>query len=139
MKKLFSISFTLLILLSGMHFSIATHYCGDEIAATKASFTGELATCGMEGPSDQHSTPGNQIENHCCDNSISVFAVDQNYAPSFTEFTSFAQTLLQVFIVPVNPEIHSLTAINLNSTDSSPPENILVHAVSLPKICVFLI
>jgi hypothetical protein len=93
----------------------------------------------MEDPSDQSATLAIQIKNHCCDNSVSVLAIDHNYAPSFTEFSSFAQNILQVFIVPESIGLHSFTAINLASTDTSPPENILVHAVSLPKICVFRI
>ena len=139
MKKILSISFALLIILSGMHLSIATHLCGGEIAASKVSISGELASCGMEVSSDQCPIPGKHIEKHCCDNKVSAFAVDDNYAPSFSEFKAFAQTVLQVFIVPTSLEIYSFTSINLNSTDASPPENKLVHAVSLPKICVFLI
>jgi len=139
MKKLLSISFALLILLSGMNLSVATHYCGDELAASKFSFSGKLATCGMEGENEQHSTTGKHFENQCCNNEVSVLAVDHNYSPSFFAFKSFANQLLQVFIVPESIQIHSLTAVNLYSTDTSPPGNLLVHAVSLPKICVFLI
>lgn len=139
MKKLLSISFAFLILLSGMNLSIATHYCGDELAASKISFSGKIANCGMEGETDQQSTSGNQLEKHCCDNHVSTFSVDHNYSPSFTDFNSFAQNILQVFIIPASINFHSFTAINLSSTDTSPPGNLLVHAVSLPKICVFLI
>ncbi len=138
MKKVLSISFALLIVLSGMHFNITTHSCEGEMAAVKVSFTGESASCGMETDTDYLHT-GINIENHCCDNHASAFAVDPNYAPSFTEFNSFAQNILQVFIIPATVNFHSLTAINLTSTDASPPGNLLVHAVSLPKICVFLI
>ena len=122
-----------------MHFTIATHYCGGEIAATKASFSGELASCGMEGLVDECSSPGIHLKKHCCDDMVSALAVDHNFAPSFTNFTTFAQHILQVYIIPVSIEIHSLTTINLISTSVSPPNNLLVHAVSLPKICVFLI
>lgn len=138
MKKILSISFALLILLSGMHFTIATHFCGGELAASKISFSGKLASCGMEGE-DQQSTSGNQLEKHCCDNHVSTFSVDHNYAPSSTDFNSFAQNVLQVFVIPESINIHSFTAINLTGTDTSPPGNLLVHAISLPKICVFLI
>ena len=138
MKKLLSISFAILILLSGMHFTIATHYCGDELAASKISFSGKLATCGMEGE-DQQSTSGNQLEKQCCNNQVSTFSVDHNYAPSSTEFYLFAHYVLQVFVIPASIDFHSFTAINLTSTDTSPPGNSLVHAVCLPKICVFLI
>ena len=140
MKKILSILFAFLILLSVMHINIANHYCGSANAAfTKVSFTGELASCGMEGCDDKCAAPGNHLEEPCCDDNVSVLAVDNNYAPSFTNFTSFAQQILQVYIVPVSFEIHSLPAINLISTSVSPPDNFLVHAVSLTKICVFLI
>jgi hypothetical protein len=122
-----------------MHLTIATHYCGGELSASKVSFSGKLATCGMEGEADQQSTSGIHLEKHCCDNRVTTFAVDHNYSPSFTDFHSFAEHILQVFIVPESTSIHSYTAINLNSTDTSPPRNLLVHGVSLPNICVFLI
>jgi len=121
-----------------MHFTIDTHYCGGEFAASKASFSGELASCGMEGLID-YSAPGIHLKKHCCDDTISALVVDQNYAPSFTSFTTFAQHLLQVYIVPVSIEVRSLIAKNSINTNVSPPDDFLVHAVSLPKICVFLI
>ncbi len=139
MKKLLSISFALLILLSGMHFTIDTHYCGGKFAASKASFSGELASCGMEGLVDECSAPGIHLKKHCCDDKVSALAVDHNFAPSFTGFTTFAQHLLQVYIVPLSLEVHSLSVINHISTSVSPHGNFLIHAVSLPKICVFLI
>jgi hypothetical protein len=139
MKKILSISFALLIILSGMHLSIATHLCGGEIAASKVSISGEFASCGMEVPGGNCSSQASELDSNCCKNNVSAFAVDDNYTPSFSEFNAFAQTILQIFIVPTSLEIYSFTSINLNSTDISPPENKLVHAVSLPKICVFLI
>ena len=139
MKKLLSISFAFLILLSGMNFSIATHYCGGEIAASKVSFSGEPASCGMELPGGDCSSPARQLDSNCCKNKVSVFAVDSNYAPSVTEFSSFAQNILQVFVLPGFSTIHSLTAIDITCTDVSPPVKILVTAVSLPDICVFRI
>ena len=138
-KKLLSISFALLILLSGMHFTIDTHYCGGEFAASKASFLGELASCGMEGIVAECAITDIHLKKHCCDDKVSALVVDPNYAPSFSNFTTFAQHILQVYIIPVSSEVHSLTSINLISTNVSPPDNFLIHAVSLPKICVFLI
>ena len=122
-----------------MHFTIATHYCGGELAASKGSFSGELASCGMEDPDDKCATKGNHFDSNCCRNKVSAFSVDNNFAPSFAEFTSFAQHILQVYIVPAHIKVHSLTTINLIDTSVRPPSNFLLHAVSLPKICVFLI
>jgi len=123
-----------------MHITIATHHCGSaDETFEKVSVTGEMASCGMEGPDDKCSAPGNHFEDHCCDNRVSILAVNHDYAPSFTNFTSFAQHVLQVYFVPVSIEVHSLTTLNLTSMDVSPPTNFLAHAVSLPKICLFLI
>ncbi len=138
MKKILSISFALLIVLSGMHFNLATHFCEGKIAAVKVSFTGESASCGMENDKDYLLT-GIHIEKHCCDNQDSVFAVDNNYSPSFSEFKAFSQTVLQVFDIPENIAINSLTAFDYSNINFSPPDNLLANAVSLPKICVFRI
>jgi len=123
-----------------MHVTFTTHYCASANATfVKVTFTGELASCGMVSSDEECSTLGNHFEKPCCDDNVSVLAVDNNYVPSFTSFTAFSQHILQVYIVPVSFEIHSLTSINLIGSSVSPPGNFLAHAVSLPKICVFLI
>jgi hypothetical protein len=127
------------MLLSGLQLTISRHYCGGELAQSKVSLTGHVASCGMESATDDCTQPGNHVESSCCNNKVSVYAVDHNFTPSFTDFHSFAQNVLQVFIVPECTSIHSFTAINLSNTDTSPPGNLLVDAVSLPKICVFRI
>jgi hypothetical protein len=139
MKKLLSISFALLILLSGMHLTIATHFCSGELAASKVSFSGELASCSMEGPVDRCLSTAKHSDSNCCKNEVSVLSVDHNFAPSFTIFKIFSPNLLQVFEIPACLHIHSLTAVNLVCSTISPPGNLLVNAVSLPKLCVFLI
>ena len=140
MKKFLSISFSFLILLSVMHITIARHYCGSKIStSTIVSFSGELASCGMDFCDDSSPLPGKYFSTHCCDNEVSVLAVDHNYAPSFYEFKAFPQHILQVFEVPVNFQISSLSALYLLCTNVSPPDNFMVSGVSLPKICVFRI
>jgi len=139
MKKIFSISVALLMLLSGMQLTISRHYCGGALAESKVSLVGHIASCGMETATDECTQPGNHVESSCCNNKVSSYSVDHNFTPSFTDFNSFAQDILQVFIIPASIDFHSFTAINLSSTDNSPPGNSLIHAVSLTKICVFLI
>lgn len=138
MKKLLSISFAFLILLSGMHFTIATHYCGGELAAVKVSLSGKLASCGMETDND-YLLPGIHIETDCCQNQGSVFEVDHNYSPTFSEFKTNTQPVLQVFTLPENISFNSLTSLFQINANTSPPESLLASAVSLPKICVFRI
>lgn len=139
-KKLLSISFAFLIALSVMHITIATHHCGSGNTTTeKVSIDGELASCGMEGPDNQCPLPGKRFSTHCCDDNVSVLAVDNNYAPSFSEFKAYSLHILQVFDISESFQFYSLTAVNLISTSVSPPGIFLVSSVSLPDICVFRI
>lgn len=139
MKKFLSISFSLLILLSGLQLTVSTHYCGGKIAASKVSVSGDLASCGMEAPSGQCPSAGSRIGSNCCNTKVSVFAIDNNYPPSLSNFKPFSQNILQVFVIPVSYQIHSLSVLSLYSANVSPPGNFMVSAVSLPHICVFRI
>ena len=138
MKKFLSISFAFLILLSGMHLTVATHYCGGKLAASKISVLGELASCGMEDPVDRCQLPGKHISSNCCTNKTAVFTVDNNYAPSFSEFKASSQLDLPLFNIPVSYQLQVVVS-NLLNTNVHPPGNYLVSDVSLPDICVFRI
>ncbi|MEI8113922.1 MAG: hypothetical protein WCI54_09840 [Bacteroidia bacterium] len=139
MKKLFSISIALLMLLSGMQLTISRHYCGGELADSKVSLIGHVASCGMESSSDECTQSGNHLKSSCCNDKVSVYEVDHNFSPSVSEFKDFAQTVLKVFPVPENITFHSLTQLSNLYTDVSPPGFLPINAVSLPKICVFRI
>jgi hypothetical protein len=139
MKKFLSISFSVLILLSGMHFTIANHYCGGKIAATKVSVIGEVASCGMENSSSHCPLPGKHIGSNCCKDKVSAFVVDTNYAPSFSVFNAFSKHILQVYHLPASFTVQSNAVSNHNVTNVSPPGNFWVSDVSLPDICVFRI
>ena len=139
MKKLFSISLAFIMLLSGLQLTVSMHYCGGELADSKVSVWGHVASCGMEATTDDCTHASSIQESGCCKNKVSVYEVDQNYAPSFTEFKAFAQTVLQVFVIPENITFHSLTSFRNLYTDTSPPDFLPANAVSLPKICVFRI
>lgn len=139
MKKLFSISIALIMLLSGLQLTVSRHYCGGKLADAKVSLIGHLASCGMESANDECTQPGNHVKSNCCNNQVSVYAVDHNYSPSFTEFKAFAQTVLQVFALPQNSTLHSITPISHLFSDVSPPGLLAANEVSLPKICVFRI
>jgi len=139
MKKFLSISFSVLILLSVMHLTISTHYCGGVIESLKVSLTGEVASCGMEVSVDQCQLPGKHIGSHCCTNKVSVFTVENNYTPSFSDFKAFSQNILQVFDIPAGIRIPNFSVLSCISANVSPPGDLMVSAVSLPAICVFRI
>ena len=127
------------MLLSGMQLTVSRHYCGGELADSKVSLIGDVASCGMESSSDECAQSGNHLKSSCCNDKVSVYEVDHNFSPSVSEFKDFAQTVLQVFTVPENITFHSLTQLSNFYTDFSPPGFLPINAVSLPKICVFRI
>lgn len=138
MKKLFSITFAFIILLAGMHLSIATHYCGGEVAAVKWSLSGKYATCGMENP--LQSCPNSDgISSNCCRNEVVVLAINDNFELSAFQIIEIAKNLLQVFEAPVNT-VFSLLELPISfNSDIGPPGNMLASAVSLSQICLLRI
>lgn len=139
MRKLFSILSTLLILLSGMQFTISMHFCGGEIAESKVSVWGDVAGCGMEESVDQCTLPGSHVDTDCCNNQVAVFAIHDSYAPSFSEFRILPHNTLQVFDIPSNITLHSINTLYSINTSFSPPGHFRASAVSLSEICVFRI
>ena len=139
MKKLLSILFAAVIMLSGMHLSLATHECGGELAAVKWSLSEEKASCGMEMPKPNNSSEKTIIPESCCKDEISDFAVDHNYNPSTLQVNEPTFHLLQVFLIPENTGSSAIATSFSHNTNVQPPGNYIASAVSLPDICVFLI
>lgn len=136
MKKVFSILFAALILLSGMHLSLASHYCEGELAAVKWSLDDAKASCGM--PTDHQAIP-NGINAECCQDQLAFYAVDNNYNPSTFQVNPPVDQFLQVFYIPESIGIQfSNTHSSVNAT-IQPPGKFIASAVSLPDICVFRI
>jgi hypothetical protein len=138
MKKLISILFATLILLSGMHLSIATHWCGGEVSQVKFSFAHENATCGMCGEDESTPLTGVSTEG-CCKDVKFFFVVDSNFSPSIFHINQPTNLLLQVFEVPKTIGILPNHTNSFSNTNVRPLGNYIVGAVSLPDICVFRI
>jgi len=139
MKKLFSILFATMILLSGMHLSLATHLCAGEIAAVKWSLSDEKASCGMEMAQPVSSSDKSISSENCCKDEISFYAVDSNFNPSSIQINKPVDQLLQVFYIPTDSGILFDTANQSSNTNIQPPGYYFASAVNLPDICVFLI
>lgn len=137
MKKLISVIFTVMIVLSGLHFSIATHLCGDELDWT-VSWSQEKASCGMCAHSKSVASPTITPED-CCKDYFTLLSVDTNYQPSECKIpaASVFTTPLFVALLPfeyMQPDCTSLVYANIH-----PPGNYLPTDVTLPDICVFRI
>ena len=137
MKKLLSISFAAIIVLSGLHLSVAAHFCGGEISAWKVSVDKEKASCGM--CADEASSGTSLSTESCCKDALSVLNVDNDYQLAQLKVPSADYQLLQVFVVPQHIALQqSLAAIPLHAS-IRPPGNYLPEAVALADICVFRI
>ncbi len=139
MKKLLSILFALTIILSGLHISMATHICGGEVAAVKWSVSEQLASCGMVGMDKEIPSEPTLSPESCCKNEVSEFIVDSNYNPSVLQNNAPDLQVLQVFYIPEIIGLLSISSNNSLNTNVQPPGNYIASAVSLPRICVFLI
>jgi hypothetical protein len=139
MKKYFTIPLALLILLSGMHFTIATHLCGGKIAATKISITGKEASCGMVRDAKSETPSETSIASNCCENEFSVYSVDNNYSPSAFHIEEITQNILHEFLIPEGFSFHFALPSLTNFTSVSPPDWYMANAVSIADICIFRI
>jgi hypothetical protein len=138
MKKLFSITFAFIILLSGMHLSMATHFCGGEVASVKWSLTGKNASCGMEYA--KNSCPlQNGFSSSCCQNEIFFLSVDKNYIPSLCNFKEISKIHFQTLLVPVKIYFNSNFTPKSFCSNDIYADIAMSSVVSLPKICVFII
>jgi len=138
-KHLLSISFAVIILLSGMNLTIATHYCRGEIAATKISFSGKPASCGMESGTENSSSSETGITTHCCEDKIAAYTIDSNYCPSEIHLKNLTRYILATFGMPVNVSFIYYHNPSSFLADKGPPYLITENAVSRAEICVFRI
>jgi hypothetical protein len=138
MKKVFSILFASLILLSGMHFTVASHICCGELAAVKISVSGEKATCGMEETQDQGASNGT-IQSDCCKNKIASCSADSNYFPSISGLKAFkseaAPAMAFLPVLFLSTPVLSKTYYSM----VGPPVSRLFNTVDQSFICVFII
>lgn len=138
MKKFFAIITSSLILITGMHLSVAKHYCGGEIAEIKISVEGESATCGMEEVLTCEIHNVNGLSEECCSNELTSLGVDQNYSPSEHDNKLIRNIALAQFVIFQQPS--GLTNdLTYNYKSIFPPGKVLTGSKSRADICVFRI
>jgi hypothetical protein len=139
MKKVISISLTCLMLLALLRFSVATHYCMGSVAASRISFSGQLATCGMENDENEQPQPGSSYHSHCCDNLLVFCGINSNYFPTFTFVPESYNNDFQVFSMPIGLAVNSISSFQIIKTPVYPPGVSAIKSVDLSDICVFRI
>lgn len=139
MKKTVSILMAALVLMTGLHLSLASHFCGGKLSAVKVSITGAKASCGMEEEADSSFPFGKIIKVHCCDDDMTTLAVDSNYSPSSFQSNDFTQKVITVFAIPLTEVITDFYTSRYFNPNLSPPEFFQTNSVELATICVYRI
>ena len=123
-----------------LHLSVATHYCGGNVAALKVSLTGKLASCGMMECSEKGlPLPGTNFTKHCCDDIVTFCGIGSNYTPSFSFLPESYQYNFQVFSIPTGSPAYSIAVLKSLYINVSPPEALMSTSVDLSDICIFRI
>ena len=125
------------MLVSVIQVSIDHHYCGGVLADTRISFTGKLASCGMEQVS--HTCPDQvSITGKCCDDQVTVYNITSQYSPEYFRLSHPAAG-------KDLPAVHCIDIV-LRSAERAvqtawvrPPGANPELALSLAEICVFRI
>ena len=100
MRKIASILMAILVLLTGIHLSIASHLCQGKLVAVKLSITSENTTSCCMGGNSLSSPSGKIIKKHCCDNGLTTLMVDSDYSPSFAKSIDVAQKIIHYSGIP---------------------------------------
>jgi len=138
MKRILSISLALLLLTSGMHLTIASHFCGDMLAQVKWSMDRELASCGMENGVETH-PKGIALHEACCKDVVSTYATDGQYQFQSLELKAFSPQVISSFTAPLSMLFKSQDPADFHYTHVFPPGKVLPTQVLQENICVFLI
>ncbi|HET9571618.1 MAG TPA: hypothetical protein VFP20_09460 [Bacteroidales bacterium] len=137
MKKILTSMLAMLLLLSGMHLSVASHYCGGTLAKVEWSFNRELASCGMEG--EHHALQGITIEQPCCQDELATYTTDGQYQIQSFELNKFSPQVIAQFAEPIGLHFKSQSPVDFRYTHVFPPGEVLSSQVLQENICVFII
>lgn len=132
MRKVSTILIALLLAASGMHFTIAAHYCQGTLAKTIISLNGKTADCGMENSRSTFHEP--VFSRECCDDKVTVYTVDNDYSPSFVSMVQAPEATTLVV-----PCITNLLSVTSKQRSEYPPGYDLVNSVEAAEICVLRI
>jgi hypothetical protein len=137
MKKILTPLLAVLLLLSGMHLSVASHYCGGTLAQVKWSFNHALASCGMEG--EHNAIQGIVVEQPCCQDKLTNYTTDGYFQFQSLEIKHFTPHVIACFTAPVNLLFNSQKPADQLYTHVFPPGETTPTQVFQECICVYLI
>jgi hypothetical protein len=138
MRKSASILMAIMVLLTGIHLSIASHFCCGNLVAVHFSVNGQDASCSMNDKVS-YSSGGTFLKKHCCTNDLTTLTVDSNYSPSFAKSIDVSQKVIHILGVPLTEIVKELAYAQYSHPILSPPGIFRTNTVELAEICVFRI
>lgn len=116
LHKLFSMSMTILLLMSTMSFTVEKHFCGNHLVDV-AVFS-EVKKCGMLMTSDSEKS----VNNGCCKDEVEVVEGQDDLKPNSIESLDFnKQFLIASFLFSYTNLFESLPKQIVPHKDYSPP------------------
>lgn len=115
MKKVFTILFIFVVLLSGMTVRYSAHYCQGTFIASRLSLTGADASCGMSNGKGENKET--QFSTLMCVNEITSYTFIDNYvySPQMTDLGKDLQNIELPFVItpkisliPASPDFKNL-------------------------------
>lgn len=105
-KKSLAISFIIIILISNMGFTLATHFCGDQLVMSSIGIGNEVLGCGMTQEEDgtcnseNHQESDSVQQNECCKNEFTTFSIEDGFSSSSDKVKNeINANFLVVFVV----------------------------------------
>jgi len=137
-KKTLSILTVLLTIASMLNFSVARHYCRGVEVASRFSLSGELASCGMEETENGCPLHGQMLDNHCCDDSVIMYGIDNTCINSPYSFPEESRTNHLPLLPAQATAVNSMLLLTGSYfTDTGPPLSRDPATVHLTSICLF--
>jgi hypothetical protein len=139
MKRAASILFVLVLLLSGLHITVAKHFCGGNFVASKISLSGSLASCGMENSDGICPVALTRIASHCCDDKVNVVGTIGIYTGPLLLSQDYHPEKLNDLYNTAICQLYSSIHPKQPYTNYHPPGIFNTKQVKLENICVFRI
>jgi hypothetical protein len=139
MKRFLTITLALLLLSSGMHLSIARHFCEGVLTQVVWSFDQKTGGCGMD---DAHASKSDNVQFQspgCCQDEFVPYTTDSQYQKTDFSFNSLKPLQVACFAAPASSTFSRILNPTISLTQEFPPGRTLLPLVNPERLCVFRI
>lgn len=140
MKKFSAILFALLMSGAMVSLTISSHSCGGVIVKSNASFSGTLASCGMEKDNESCPVGSHHIKSPCCKTFVIKYSTDKNYiSPGQAAENKRVPGHIIIPLVAMEGHQYKPVRTSVLFTSHSPPDAPCPSIMILAQVCVLRI